>query len=134
MLAPVFDPSAGGGLFALNLATGQVKWSVSPMDCGVCPQCSPALSAAMTALPGVVLSGGVSGWLRAYAINDGRLLWEVDTARDDYVTVNAVRARGGAMDGPGPTVVDGVLYVTSGYGLWGGKSGNVLLAFGLGGE
>jgi len=38
------------------------------------------------------------------------------------------------MDAPGPTVVDGMLYVTSGYGLSGGKSGNVLLAFALGGD
>ena len=69
-----------------------------------------------------------------YATADGRLLWEVDTARDDYVTLNGVRGRGGAMDGPGPTVVDGMLYVTSGYAIWGGKAGNVLLAFEVGGD
>jgi polyvinyl alcohol dehydrogenase (cytochrome) len=69
----------------------------------------------VTALPGVVLSGGVSGWLRAYATDDRRLLWEVDTARDDYATVNGVPGRGGAMDGPGPTVAGGMVYVTSGY-------------------
>jgi polyvinyl alcohol dehydrogenase (cytochrome) len=129
---PRLDPRAGGGLFAIDLSTGLVKWSVPPMDCGERQQCSPALSAAVTALPGVVLSGGVSGWLRAYATDDGRLLWEVDTARDDYVTVNGVPGRGGAMDGPGPTVVDGMLYVTSGYIQWGGKYGNVVLAFGVG--
>jgi polyvinyl alcohol dehydrogenase (cytochrome) len=57
-----------------------------------------------------------------------RLLWAVDTARD-YATVNGVPARGGAMDGPGPTIVDGMLYVNSGYAQWGGQPGNVLLAF-----
>src|SRR5260370_9070788 len=50
------------------------------------------------------------------------------------LTANAVPPRGGAMDAPGPTVVHGRLYVMSGYGLWGGKSGNVLLAFALGGD
>jgi polyvinyl alcohol dehydrogenase (cytochrome) len=124
----------GGGLFGLELATGRVAWSVPPVPCGERGQCSPALSAAVTVIPGVLFSGGVSGFLRAYATGDGRLLWEVDTARDAYETVNGVRARGGAMDGPGPTVVDGMLYVTSGYGLWGGKAGNVLLAFGIGGD
>jgi len=128
------DPHQGGGLFGLELATGRVAWSVPPVPCGERAQCSPALSAAVTVIPGVVFSGGVSGMLRAYATGDGRLLWEVDTARDDYAAVNGVRARGGAMDGPGPTVVDGMLYVTSGYGLWGGKYGNVLLAFGIGGD
>jgi polyvinyl alcohol dehydrogenase (cytochrome) len=124
---------------------------VPPASCGSRSQCSPALSAAVTAIPGVVFSGALSGYLRAYATSEhssgapkkviasrlvstilspgsARLLWEVDTARD-YVTVNGVPARGGAMDGPGPTIVDGMLYVNSGYAQWGGLPGNVLLAF-----
>jgi polyvinyl alcohol dehydrogenase (cytochrome) len=35
----------------------------------------------------------------------------------------------GAMNGPGPTVADGMLYVNSGYAQWGGLPGDVLLAF-----
>jgi polyvinyl alcohol dehydrogenase (cytochrome) len=124
----LLDPNAGGGLFALDLATGKISMQVPPVSCGSRSRCSPALSAAVTAIPGVVFSGGVSGYLRAYATDDARLLWEVDTARD-YATVNSVSARGGAMDGPGPTIVDGMLYVNSGYGQWGGLPGNVLLAF-----
>jgi polyvinyl alcohol dehydrogenase (cytochrome) len=122
------DPNAGGGLFALDLATGKVSMQVPPVSCGSRLRCSPALSAAVTAIPGVVFSGGVNGYLRAYATGDARLLWEVDTARD-YPIVNGVSARGGAMDGPGPTIVDGMLYVNSGYAQWGGLPGNVLLAF-----
>jgi polyvinyl alcohol dehydrogenase (cytochrome) len=122
------DPNAGGGLFALELATGKISMQVPPVSCGSRSQCSPALSAAVSAIPGVVFSGGVSGYLRAYATDDARLLWEVDTARD-YPTVNGVSAHGGAMDGPGPTIVDGMLYVNSGYAQWGGLPGNVLLAF-----
>ena len=122
------DPKAGGGLFALDLATGKISMQVPPVSCGSRSQCSPALSAAVTVIPGVVFSGGVSGYLRAYATDDARLLWEVDTARD-YPTVNGVSSRGGAIDGPGPTIVDGMLYVNSGYAQWGGLPGNVLLAF-----
>jgi polyvinyl alcohol dehydrogenase (cytochrome) len=122
------DSSAGGGLFALDLATGKISMQVPPVPCGDRSQCSPALSAAVTAIPGVVFSGGVSGHLRAYATDDARLLWEVDTARE-YPAVNGVSARGGAMDGPGPTIVDGMLYVNSGYAQWGGLPGNALLAF-----
>jgi polyvinyl alcohol dehydrogenase (cytochrome) len=36
------------------------------------------------------------------------------------------------MDGPGPTIVDGMLYVNSGYAKRGGLPGNVLLAFEVG--
>jgi polyvinyl alcohol dehydrogenase (cytochrome) len=122
------DPNAGGGLFALELATGKISMQVPPVSCGSRSRCSPALSAAVTAIPGVIFSGGVSGYLRAYATGDARLLWEVDTARD-YPIVNGTSARGGAMDGPGPTIVDGMLYVNSGYAQWGGLPGNVLLAF-----
>ena len=124
------DPVAGGGLFGLNLSDGNVTMQVSPVPCGDRDQCSPALSAAVTAIPGVVFSGGVSGFLRAYATDSGRLLWEFDTARD-YATVNGVSGHGGALDGPGPVVVDGMLYLNSGYAQWSGIPGNVLLAFGV---
>ena len=122
------DPDAGGGLFALDLATGNISMQVPPVPCGSRSPCSPALGAAVTAIPGVVFSGGMSGFLRAYATDDARLLWEVDTARE-YSIVNGGSARGGAMDGPGPVVADGMLYVNSGYAQWGGLPGNVLLAF-----
>ena len=111
-----------------TLPPGKYQCRCRRSACGGRSQCSPALSAAVTAIPGVVFSGGVSGYLRAYATDDARLLWEVDTARD-YPMVNGVSARGGAMDGPGPTIVDGMLYVNSGYAQWGGLPGNVLLAW-----
>ncbi|WP_027582751.1 PQQ-binding-like beta-propeller repeat protein [Bradyrhizobium sp. Ai1a-2] len=122
------DPNAGGGLFGLNLADGKVTMQVAPVPCDDRERCSPALSAAVSAIPGVVFSGSVSGYLRAYASDDARLLWEFDTARD-YKTVNGIAAHGGAMDGPGPVIVDGMLYVNSGYAQWGGIPGNALLAF-----
>jgi hypothetical protein len=40
-------------------------------------------------------------------------------------------AAGASMPGPGPVIVDGMLYVSSGYGAFGGRAGNVLLAYGL---
>jgi polyvinyl alcohol dehydrogenase (cytochrome) len=126
------DPSAGGGLFALDLTDGKISMQVPPVLCGERDRCSPALSAAVTLIPGVIFSGGVSGYLRAYATADGRLLWEFDTVRD-YVTVSGGTAHGGAIDGPGPVIVDGMLYTNSGYGQWGGVPGNVLLAFEIGG-
>jgi polyvinyl alcohol dehydrogenase (cytochrome) len=125
------DSNEGGGLFGLDLSNGKITMQVPPVSCGERDRCSSALSAAVTLIPGVVLSGGVSGYLRAYSTDDARLLWEFDTARD-YASVNGVPAHGGAMDGPGPVIVDGMLYVNSGYAQWGGIPGNVLLAFEVG--
>ena len=122
------NSGVGGGLFGLNLSDGKITMQVPPVACGERDRCSPALSAAVTVIPGVVFSGGVSGYLRAYATEDARLLWEFDTARD-YDTVNSIAAHGGAIDGPGPVIVDGMLYVNSGYAQWSGIPGNALLAF-----
>ena len=129
----VADPEVGGGLFALDVATGVKVWTAPKNVCGERPNCSPAQSAAVTAIPGVVFSGGVDGRLRAYSAVDGHVLWDVDTAQE-YTTVNGIKAKGGAMDGPGATVVNGMVFVGSGYGAWGGAPGNVLLAFSVEGR
>lgn len=127
-VALLLDPKAGGGLFALDLQTGRVAWNTPHPGCGDKPGCSPAQSAAVTAIPGVVFSGGLDGHLRAYAAADGRVIWDVDTVRE-YATINGVKATGGSLDGPGAVVVGGMLYVNSGYSFVGGAPGNVLLAF-----
>jgi polyvinyl alcohol dehydrogenase (cytochrome) len=47
----------------------------------------------------------------------------------DFPTVNGKPANGGSIDAAGSAVVNGMLFVNSGYGEWGGMPGNVLLAF-----
>jgi polyvinyl alcohol dehydrogenase (cytochrome) len=123
---------APGGLHAVDLTTGQRKWFTPPQPpvCAAGPGCSPAQSAALTSIPGVVFSGGADGAMRAYASADGRVLWTFDTNRD-FPTVNGVKADGGSIDGPGPVVAGGMVYVTAGNGGIVGMPGNVLLAFGL---
>ncbi len=128
----VLDPKQGGGLTALRVADGGKAWYAAPAPCPESAAgCSPAQSAALTAIPGVVFSGSMDGHLRAYSAEDGKVLWDFDTAKD-YSTVNGVKAKGGALDGPGPVIVNGMLFVTSGYARYGGASGNVLLAFSVG--
>ena len=126
----VADPKAGGGLFALDLATGKRAWHAPPAPCGDRKACTPAQMSAIAVVPGVVFAGSMDGVLRAHASTDGKLLWEFDTIRD-FETVNGLFGKGGSMAGGGPAIVDGMLYVNSGYGLWGGRAGNILLAFGL---
>jgi polyvinyl alcohol dehydrogenase (cytochrome) len=129
----LLDPTEGGGLFALALETGELVWHTPHPGCGDAPGCSPAQSAAVTAIPGVVFSGGLDGHLRAYAAASGRIIWDVDT-KGTYKTVNGTTALGGSLDGPGPVIVGGMLYVNSGYAFTGGAPGNVLLAFSVGGK
>jgi polyvinyl alcohol dehydrogenase (cytochrome) len=124
----VLAPDQGGGLTALRLAEGAKAWYVAPQPCGSRPGCSPAQSAALTAIPGIVFSGSMDGHMRAFASEDGRVVWDFDTRRE-FTTVNGVAAKGGAIDGPGPVVVNGMLFMNSGYGRFGGAPGNVLLAF-----
>ncbi len=125
------DPNKGGGLFAFRIDNGERMWQTPPPGCGERRPCSPAQSAAVTAIPGVVWSGAEDGHLRAYSTANGKIIWDYDTARE-YQTVNGVPGRGGAIDVAGPVVAGGMLFAVSGYPARGGMPGNVLLAFEVG--
>ena len=91
--------NTGGGCQALGLDTGDEIWR-TPFT-----QAATRLLVAArrnrprgTALPGLVFSGGLDGWIRAYSSSDGRIVWAVDT-KHEYQTVNGVAARGGSIDG-----------------------------------
>jgi polyvinyl alcohol dehydrogenase (cytochrome) len=121
-----------GGLAAIDLATGAEVWRTAPPagDCAGAA-CVQAQSAAISAIPGVVFSGATNGMMRAYATGDGKVIWEYNTARP-FTTVNGVAAKGGSLNGPGPVVAGGMLFMNSGYAYLGfGAAGNVLLAFGV---
>jgi len=76
-----------------------------------------------------VFSGSVDGHLRAYSTKDGSIIWDFNTAKE-YETVNrVVGAKGGSIDAAGPAIADGLVITNSGYALWRGLPGNVLLAF-----
>jgi polyvinyl alcohol dehydrogenase (cytochrome) len=121
-----------GGMRATTIDGGTEVWSkpASERLCGTARGCSAAQGAAVTAIPGVVFSGSLDGGVRAYSATDGSMVWQFDTNKE-FETVNGVTANGGAIDGPGPIVADGMLYVTSGYVSLIGRPGNVLLAFGI---
>ena len=116
-----------GSLAAIDPATGARRWFLPPRP----PGPRRGITAALTAIPGVIFAGSQDGTIRAHATADGREVWRFDTLQD-FKTTNQVPARGGSMGAPGPTVAGGVLFVGSGYvGLGNGTPGNVLLAFGL---
>lgn len=113
----------GGGIAAVQLATGERAWFnalASPGRAGN--------GMAATAIPDVVFIGGRDGVLHALSSSDGHSLWEFPTARE-FETVNHVPGHGGSMIAPGAIVAGGMLFVGSGYGVFGDAPGNVLLAF-----
>ena len=128
----VVDPKQGGGVTALRVGDGSRDWYVAPTPCpeGAPAGCSPSQPGALTEIPGIVFATSVDGHIRAHAAEDGRLLWDFNTARD-FDTVNHVPAHGGSIDGPGAVVSGGMVFINSGYPRNGGMPGNVLLAFGV---
>jgi polyvinyl alcohol dehydrogenase (cytochrome) len=120
-----------GGLYALKLATGEKVWNTPApkLNCeGNAPGCTGAQSAPIAVIPGVVFSGSVDGHFRAYSSKDGSIIWDFNTAQE-FPTVNQVKAKGGSLDAGGPAIVGGMVFTNSGYGMWRGMAGNVLLAF-----
>jgi polyvinyl alcohol dehydrogenase (cytochrome) len=115
-----------GAIAAVRMDTGEQKWSTP-----IAPTPGPGPkgeTAAVTAIPGAVFVGSWDGVLRAFASDDGRLLWEYNTVQD-YDAVNKVPAKGGSMAAPGVTVVNGKVYAGSGYVFGAGTPGNALLVF-----
>ena len=47
----------------------------------------------------------------------------------EFEARNLIPARGGSIDGPGPVIANGRVFVNSGYGSFGQRPGNVLLGF-----
>lgn len=127
------DPDKGGGLFALSLKEGKQVWYAPPAKCGTRRQCSPAQPGAVTAIPGVVFSGSLDGHVRAFSSTGGKLVWDYDTEHD-YQAVNGVFGHGGAVNGPGPVIAGGMVFVLSGYDMFGEAPGNMLLAFSVDGR
>ena len=125
----VYYGMGAAGLSAVQPADGETAWVFNAP--GVTGRGNAALGAAPTTIPGVVFEGAGDGRLFAVSAADGKTLWEFNTARE-FDTVNKVAARGGAIATSGAVVVDGMVYVGSGYGISSAASGgNVLLAFGV---
>jgi polyvinyl alcohol dehydrogenase (cytochrome) len=131
----VKPPHVPGGLVALDIASGKVLWRKDPSK-AACSwgayECNPAQAASAAAIPGVVFSGSWDGHMRAYAANDGAIVWDVDTAKT-VNAVNKVKATGGAVSGYSVIVSGGMVYVTSGAASM-THPGNALLAFSVDGQ
>lgn len=117
------------GMSATAVADGKTAFVFTAP--GASGRGTASLGAAPTTIPGVVFQGSGDGRLFAISAADGKQIWEFNTARD-FDTVNKVPARGGAIATSGASVVNGMVFVSAGYGISSAaQGGNVLLAFGL---
>jgi polyvinyl alcohol dehydrogenase (cytochrome) len=117
-----------GGIAAVQLRDGERKW-FTPLTPAPALAAHPGQEGPLSAISGIVFSGGWDGVLRALSASTGGVVWEYDTIQE-YKTVNGVPGKGGSMGAAGPTVAGAFLFVPSGYiGVRNGIPGNVLLAF-----
>ena len=78
-----------------------------------------------------MLAGSNEGWLRAFDIDNGQVLWEFDTT-EAFTAVDGRTARGGSIGGgQAPLVVGDRLILNSGYAFAGKMPGNALLVLKL---
>jgi polyvinyl alcohol dehydrogenase (cytochrome) len=129
---PLAFPDNSGAIAALRASDGVRSWYtiMAQAECpagGTRSACNSGNAGSATVVPGVVFTGTRGGIMRGYSTRDGSILWEFN-ANGPFETVNGVQANGGGFGGPGPTIVDGMLFTGSGYS---GSPGNVLLAFDL---
>ncbi|CAN5335252.1 PQQ-binding-like beta-propeller repeat protein [soil metagenome] len=143
------QPKGKPGLSAVDPGTGKILWT-TPAPIAPCKYagdrsrdtakgaCIRAQSAAPGAMPGVVFSGTMDGWFRAYDAATGKIVWQYSTTAQTYDTVNGVKGQpGGSIDGMGPAIAGGMVYTMSGFNgaaQTGGNAVNVLLAFSVDGK
>jgi len=123
-------PEAGGGVAAVDLATGKQVWS-TPAPKPACLNlkgCSAAQPGPTSAIDGAVFVGSHNGHIRAYDTADGHIVWDFDTNRD-FETINGIKAHGGSINSTGATIVGGMVYLNAGYSRIPVLPGNVFLAF-----
>ena len=74
-----------------------------------------------------VVAGAMDGWIRAYAIDSGRIVWRMDSTQQ-YDTVLKEQTSGGSFGGAaGPIAANGKLIFSSGYGIYNHMAGNLLM-------
>ena len=148
VVVPINDPGSfallGGepkpGVYALDIETGVQKWShPAVLECTPAinvdtpwPECHPryTFSAAASTGGDLAYTGSLAGVAYAFDISTGAVAWQYQTARA-FETVNGLPGHGGSIDNPGVQAAGDMLFVQSGYSMFGEMPGNVLLAFKL---
>ena len=132
-----YDEFARPGLYAVDLESGAILWSVMSDD--ICKDrkplygegyCFPGFSAPISIANDLLFAGSLDGRFSVYSTKDGTKLWEFDTLRT-FQTVNKQPAVGGSIDAAGPVISDNWIFINSGYAQHAQMAGNVILAFSI---
>jgi polyvinyl alcohol dehydrogenase (cytochrome) len=148
LFVPIADPYAPkgqgkAGMYAVRIGDGRVMWSNPAPDpnCAIAPKgsliniCTSGLSAAPTAIAGLVIEGSLDGILRAYDARDGKVAWSFDLGQASFQPLNAAAPmKGASINEAGATVAGGALLQISGYQTSNPKAPNLLLAFTVDGK
>ena len=108
----IYKYSAANGLYAVDASTGAIKWSRTAGACAQDDECKGFVAAPVT-IDGAVFAGSIDGYIRAFDVETGKILWSFDTARD-FPAIGGMTGTGGAIWGAGAvSVADGMLLVHS---------------------
>lgn len=124
-----YDTPDRPGLHALNADTGEILW-YSPAPTNVCAGrsfCDPGVGQAISVISGKVFAGGMDGVMRAHDANTGKVLYQIDTTKP-FASISGEMATGGSFGGgSGTTAKNGLVVISSGYGIYAHMPGNMLM-------
>ncbi|HEY2151960.1 MAG TPA: PQQ-binding-like beta-propeller repeat protein, partial [Vicinamibacterales bacterium] len=124
------------GVFAVDIATGKQVWGYDAAphcdgDRGALVRACKAkygFSAAPLTVDGAVIAATLGGEVVIFDGKTGKVLKTLDTV-GPKTTVNDADAKGGSIDSHGISAGAGMIFINSGYGLFGQTPGNVLIAY-----
>lgn len=130
-------PGAKPGIYALDLASGEIEWQIQPTHVFEGLTTPSLFSAALSVTNDVLFAGSLDGAVRAFRTADGEELWSLQTAVD-FTDINGIPGNGGTIDSVGIVVAGDGLLVNSGYSTFQGVDGryqagpgNALFVLGL---
>ena len=149
VFVPIADPPfprpgyvPNPGVFALDLLTGEMLWEHKAergceLDMAALrkadnpwPECpfQFTFSAAPMSNADLVFAAALNGKVYAFAADSGEVLWQDHTVKA-YEAVNGLDAHGGSIDNAGVQLAGDMLFLQSGYSLFGQMPGNALIAY-----
>jgi polyvinyl alcohol dehydrogenase (cytochrome) len=142
LFAAINDPAIPGagtphpGVYAVDIATGKQVWGFDAKpNCEgdrakLVSRCTAnyGFSAAPVTIDGAVVGGTLGGEVVILDGKTGTVLKTLDTI-GMHKTINGADAKGGSIDSHAISAGAGMLFINSGYGLFGQTGGNVLIAY-----